>query len=177
MKDERARYLIIDASDITRQLYRIQRELKFNELNNEYYRESKINASEIFEKNNIPEEFQKIIVRVSGSFFSIKEAEEYTMGFPFNFKQKRIEKVGGKRKSVIVDNRPFYHDGQTFNDDIEFRTELKYSSFEDVLDLLKKMHETGCLNLYLQSIKDFFNLSRTMNDSLRKNKETQLVKK
>ena len=53
MKDERAKYLIVDASDVTKQLYQVERIFYCNDFDDIYHRAEKISANEIFANNSI----------------------------------------------------------------------------------------------------------------------------
>ena len=68
MKDEKARYLIIDSTEINKQLYKVTREAAFNDFYNVYEPNGMMDASQIFEKNGIPEEFRKVIVKINIPF-------------------------------------------------------------------------------------------------------------
>ena len=107
-KDERAKYLIINATDITKQLYEPERIAYCNDWYTRYNRIEKIDANEFFEKNNVPDEFRKIIVKISAPVFSKKESEEFTTGFPFDFQTKTILKLDDK-KYIRMNNSPIYH--------------------------------------------------------------------
>ena len=89
MKDEKAKYLIVNAKDITKQLYEVERVATYNDFDNIYHKKEKVSASEIFTRNNVPDKYQKIIVKVSSPLFSKKEAEEYIIGYPFNYVAKK----------------------------------------------------------------------------------------
>ena len=160
MRDEKAKYLIIDSTEINKQLYKVTREAAFNEFYNVYKPNGMMYASYIFEKYGIPEEFRKIIVKINIPFCLKKEAEEYTMGFPFDITAGKIEKENNKR-IISVSSCPVYdyHANQEFRDKIKFKTELTYSTFGDVMDFLLRMDDEGYLKSYLQSIKDFFDIS------------------
>ena len=160
MKDEKAKYLIIDSLEINKQLYKVTREAASNDFYNVYKPNGMMDASKIFEKNGIPEEFRKVIVKINIPFCLKKEAEEYTMGFPFDITAGKIENENNK-KIITVSSCPVYdyYDNQEFRDKIKFRTELIYSNFDDVMDFLLKVDNAGLLRLYLQSIKEFFDIS------------------
>lgn len=160
MKDERAKYLIVNAVDITKQLYQVERVAYCNDFDNIYHRVEKIDANEVFAKNNVPDEFRKIIVKISESVFSKKEAEEYIMGFPFDFTTKTIEEVNNKRY-IRMNNSPISYDGNIFDDKIVFKTEEQeqYISFNNVMYFLEEIYKKGCLENYLHSIKEFFDIS------------------
>ena len=158
MKEERAKYLIVNATDITKQLYQVERIAYCNDFDNIYHRIGKIDANEIFAKNNIPDKFRKIIIKISSTVFSKKEAEEYTMGFPFDFTTKTIKKVNNKMH-IRMNNSPIHYDGSIFNDKIMLNTEESYTSFNNVMYFLEEIYEKGCLENYLQSIKEFFDIT------------------
>ena len=160
MKDEKAKYLIIDSTEINKQLYKVTREAAFNDFYNVYEPNGMMDASQIFEKNGVPEEFQKIIVKINIPFSLKKEAEEYTMGFPFDITAGKIEKENNK-KIITVSSCPIYdyYANQEFRDKIKFRTELVYSNFDDVMNFFVAVDKKGYTKLYLQSIKEFFDMS------------------
>lgn len=157
MKDERAKYLLVNATNIIKQLYRVEREAYCNDFDNIYHIAGKIDANEIFAKNNVPDEFRRIIIKISSPIFSRKEAEEYITRYPFNLQAKSIEKIDNK-KYIIMNNRPIYYDGCMFNDKFVFKTEERYTSINNVMYFLEEIHKEGYLENYLQSIKEFFNL-------------------
>ena len=112
MKDEKAKYLIIDAPQINKY---------------EYETNNIINIKQTFEKNGIPEEFQKIILKTNISLFKKNKLKEYTTGCPLDIKN--------------------------------IKKELAYSNYEDVMNFLQKVDNEGYLKNYLQSIKEFLNIS------------------
>ena len=98
-----------------------------------------MDASQIFEKNGIPEEFRKVIVKINIPFYLKKEAEEYTMGFPFDITGGKIEKENNKR-IISTSSRPVYdyYANEEFRDKIKFKTELVYSNFDDEGNLISR---------------------------------------
>lgn len=160
MKDEKARYLIIDSTEINKQLYKVTREAAFNDFYNVYEPNGMMDASQIFEKNGIPEEFRKVIVKINIPFCLKKEAEEYTMGFPFDITGGKIEKGNNKKTISASSGLTYDYDAnQQFRDKIKFRTELVYSNFDDVLNFFVAVDKKEYTKLYLQSIKEFFDMS------------------
>lgn len=162
MKDEKAKYLIIDAKDIKKQLYNMKREYGFNDWFNVYTLDKIINAKKIFEKYNIPEEFQKIIIKINIPFFIITEAEEYTMGFAFDLTGRKIEKKNNI-KYITATNKPFLYDNQIFENTIKFKAQLTYAKFDDVINFLIQLDNNDYLKSYLESIKEFFGISININ--------------
>jgi len=158
MIDERAKYLIISATDIAKQLYQVERVAYCNDFYNIYHRIEKVDANETFAKNNVPDEYRKIIVKINAPVFKKTEAEEYTMGFPFDFANK-TRKVTNNKKYIRMNNSPIYYNGSIFDDKIIFKTEEQYISFNNVMYFLEEIYKNGYLENYLQSIKEFFDIS------------------
>ena len=162
MTDEKAKYLLVSAADITKQKYKHVREFRLNDFFNFYDRAEKIDANEIFANNGVPEECRIIIVKTIDSLFK-KEAEEYIFGYPFDVKAPY--KIDGK-KYVRMNNMPVYHNETLFNDTIVFRTEKRYHTYNNVIYILQKIREKGCLEEYLKSIREFFDIKLDMDDTL-----------
>ncbi len=158
MKDEKAKYLLVDASNVSKQLYRMERVASCNDFYNMYHRINRVKASEIFNNNNVPEEYQKIIVKVENSVFSKNKVEEYIMGYPFDYRTKLVFKKDNN-KYIIMNNKPLYYNECCFADKIIFKTELFYNSFNNVLDFLKCLCKEGYLENYIKSIKEIFNVT------------------
>ena len=164
MRDERAKYLIIDSTEISKKVYKVTRKAAFNDFYNEYKPTGKMNASYIFEKYGIPEEFRKIIVKINLPFYLKKEVQEYTMGFSFDINTMEVEYKNNKKIiSASSGNTYDYDANQLLIDKIKFRTELAYSTFDDVMDFLLKLDEQVYLKSYLQAIKEFFDISIDLN--------------
>lgn len=158
IKDELAKYLIVDSTEIHKQLYKVKREAAFNDFFNVYTPDDVVAAKEFFYKYNVPEEFQKIIVKINIPFFIKYKAEEYTMGFSFDIAKSKIEKENNN-KQISVFSYPVLYNGEVFLDKIKFKTQLEYSRFNEVIDLLAQIDDSGCLQSYLKAIKDFFDIS------------------
>ena len=165
MIDEKAKYLIVNANDIFKQLYQKERVACCNDFYNIYKRVKRINANEAFAKNNVPDKFRSIIIKISSPIFSRKEAKEYLTGYPFNLQAKLIEKTDNK-KYITMNNSPIYYDETTFYDKIVFKSEEFYVSFNNVVYFLEEIYKEGCLEDYLKAIQDFFDLPYFFNMSL-----------
>lgn len=150
MKDESARYLLIDSSCFNKIIYKI---IKSGLFNYEHEISDLFNACDIFEKNNVPDEYRKIIVKINLPFTLGYEAEEYITGFPFDITSGKIVKENDK-KIITVSNYSYLN--KAIINEISFRTELIYFNFDDVKDFLSKLDENGLLNLYIKSVEDFF---------------------
>lgn len=80
------------------------------------------------------------------------------MGYPFDITAGKIEKENNK-KIITVSNNPIYHNNKCYKSKIMFRTELRYLKHDNIINFLLKVEEKGYLKFYLQSIKEFFELS------------------
>ena len=96
---KKAKYLIVDSGDGIKNNY-------------SYPTPSIISVSlsplnEIFDDNNIPREFQKLIIQVDSLFYGnpllFKEWKEYTTEVPFNFIEARIEFMNSLREAGLLD--------------------------------------------------------------------------
>lgn len=153
--DKKAKYLIINANDICKQLYRTKREFAFNDFYNIFYPGRTSNANGVFEKYNIPKEFQKIIIKINQPLFTKVQVEEYTMGFVFDLATRIIENENNQ-EYIIASSNPKFDDRQILKDKIKFKTEFHYITFEDAISFLEEIYDTGYFKSYIQSIQDFF---------------------
>lgn len=158
MKDEKARYLIIDAIAFYKQLFKVERVFAFNDWNNLYTPSGVTDAGEFFDKYDIPLDFQKIIVKIDMPFFVKYEALEYLTGFGFDLTGGKVEKKDNERY-ISVNNAPVVFDKMMFNNKIKFNTKLEFWKFDDVIDFLNKVKEAGYLNQYLLALKEFFDVT------------------
>lgn len=156
MGPEIKRYLIVDVKNIEKQQWLVKREAMFNDFEHIYYPKGNISATQYFYGSNIPEEFQKIIICVSGSLFrSKKDMEEFTTGHNLiiaNQKSKRVD------KSKVICVRTRIYDGISFVDDMYFETPLRYISYEEVVEFYKKIGEAKCMERYLDVVNQMFSL-------------------
>jgi len=154
VKDEKAKYLIVDSTEIHNQLYNMKRECGFNDWFNVYTRDKIIAAKEIFDKYNIPREFQKIIIKINSAFIINYKSEEYVTRIPFDIQSGKIENENNE-KYISMSNYPILYDCQVFEDKINFKTQFKYVKFSEVIKFLKKIDDSGFLKSYLQSVMNF----------------------
>lgn len=158
MKDEKAKYLIVDANEIEKKLYEMERTFAFNDSFNDYYVIGKAKAKEIFEKNNIPEKFQKIIIKIDLSLLSKYEGEEFILGMGFDLTGRRVERIN-KELYVNGVSCPIFYDNNGFHDFIEFKTRIKKVRYDVIISFLKDLKNEGLLESYIDSLKEFFDIS------------------
>ena len=158
MKDEKAKYLIVDANEIEKKLYEMERTFAFNDSFNDHYVIGKEKATEFFLKNNIPEKFQKIIIKITSPLLTGYESEEFLLGMHFDLTGRRVERIN-KELYVNGVSCPIFYDNNGFHDFIEFKTRIKKVKYENVLLFLKELKKEGLLESYIDSLKEFFDIS------------------
>lgn len=171
MKKEK--YLIVKASDVNKQLYECERIAYCNDFDNIYHRVDKVNLNNVFEENKVPNKFRMIFIKVDSKLFTRNIAEEFTSSFPFEF---TTEQKDGQ-KYFYMHNLPFLYNGSVFDDKFTFNTEENYISFNNIMYILEKMNNEGCLENYLLSIRKFFNNSLDLNLMFEAWKETKNKKR
>lgn len=141
---KKAKYLIVDSGDVIKNNY-------------SYPTPSIISVSlsplnEIFDDNNIPREFQKLIVQVDSLFYGnpllFKEWKEYITEVPFNFIEARKEN-GNKVIELSSSCRDYR---------VEVLTDLDYKKEKDVFEFMNSLREAGLLDKYVKSLIQIFNL-------------------
>lgn len=162
MKDEKANYLMVDSNEIEKTLFEMKRIFEFNDGYNAYFNKGKVFAKNFFEKNNIPEKFQKIIIKINISFFGQYDGEEFILRMPFDLTGRKIEKIN-KEKYLNATSRPILYDDNRFENFIEFKTKLKKVKYEEVLTFLKELKNEGYLEAYINSLKSFFDINIKIN--------------
>lgn len=155
MRDETVKFLLINAEEISKQVC-IEKRSHFLFITKiSYSKGEKRTAKEIFDRYNVKEEFQKVIIGINPY---TKEAAEYTTGFPFYITENRTIKAN-QEKSIGGTNSPVEYNKQSFKDKISFSTQPVYLSYEDVMVFLGKIKDSGESKLYTYAISDFFDIS------------------
>ena len=96
MKDEKAKYLIIDSTEINKQLYKVTREAAYNDFYNVYEPNGMMDASKIFEKNG-----WKLV------FDTSKTDYQYSIG---DMKSRiQLQDIEGIGLMIYYDNPDYYH--------------------------------------------------------------------
>ncbi len=146
MKKEKAKYLIVDAQNAIKTTYNFRSD---GDLYKSIYTDGDCRLSEIFDKNHVPADLQKLIIKVNLTLFSLnEEAEEYITGIPFDISGAEFSSDDGKS----------YINSKCTTDSIRFKDEFNYKTYVDVISFINKLRENGCINEYVKSIVQFFNL-------------------
>lgn len=157
-KNEKAKYLMIDSKDMYKIIYKMKREASFNDFNNIYYYDKEISAEEIFNKNGIPQELQKIIIKINIPMFFKDEGNEYLTDFPFDITGGQISKVNND-KYITAYSKKIFHDNQLFERTIKFTTHIKYFKYNEVVEFIMNLVNEGYLEKYLKSLKEIFDIT------------------
>lgn len=158
MKDEKTKYLMVNASDIHKQLYKVQRTLEFNDFYRIYTPDRIISIKEIFDKYCIPEEFQRIIISIETKFFTKYKVEEYITGFSFDIIRHKIEDYE-RYKYITFYYYDSYRGGVMYDDKFKYTVDCECVKYNNVMEFLLAVNDNGYLRLYLQAVKDSFNVS------------------
>lgn len=159
MRDERAKYLIVDAKKFYKTLYSSQRVASRNDFDTEFSYAGTVTADKILTDYQIPEKLQVVIFKLSGK----KEIEEYITGMPFYVADKSKNQETGK-KEVSLRSKPIYYLGQSFSDKYFVRTELFGGSFENAVYFLEQMQKVGCLERYIEAMREIMDVKYDLND-------------
>lgn len=157
MKDEFAKYLLINSNEIEKQIYTFNSSGLYNNSNDISISETTIKSKEIFDKYDIPEKFQKIIIKVNMPFVLKNEAEEYTMGFPFDLTSGKVTKENDKNYINITASIENKYNKEAKR--IAFKTEIKYLKFKEIINFLRAIYNEGYIKNYLSVIKELFDIS------------------
>jgi len=162
MKDEKAKYLMVEANEINKKTFTHKRVADCNDWFNIYSEDKIISAKEIFEKYNIPEEYQKIIIKITSPLLIGHKAEEFILGMAFDLTGKRVEKINNELYVNGV-NCPIFYDNQVFYNFINFKTRIKKVRYNEIISFLKEIKKEGLLEGYINSLKEFFDISLKIN--------------
>ena len=155
MFDKFSKYLIVNAKNITKTIYRSERIFTANDGYNRYAKDGAINITEIFEKNNVPKEFQIVIINLNelyGTphlFPQIKKAKEFFTDKPLELHIKTnddgiyIEGIS----NPTGDPMDTYCAPQN-----ELKTIPIYASYKTVLAFIKELKKNGYYEAYRKSI-------------------------
>ena len=156
MKDERKKYIIVNAKDIDITLRKRVRVSGFNDFWNEYHAIGKTTAKKVFEEHQIPEEFQKIAFALPTCRCCHANGQEVLTGRIFEIhKNSQTKEFFG------------YESGRWFAGDviagsIYFSTPKEKQKFESIILFYEQLTEHGYLEQYISAIKNMFFLEHEL---------------
>ena len=150
MKEEKCKYLLVPSNTVIQSVYEQKNN---NGLVIAYWKED-IVTTEIFDVFKVPEEYQRIIIKLNNHLFN-KKYNEFITNINFDvwkiYKEdnvKRLDACISKEDSDldIMCNKSFIYNR------VSFDTRLDYYSYSDILDFLKRIDNSGYLKGYLDSV-------------------------
>ena len=146
------KYLLVPSTDLLKKDYYLVEE-NFGGWWTTAYLNDYIEAEKVFDYFGLPEEYQKIIIKVNNYLFR-KSAREFVTGFKFD----ELEEEKRIRACISYENLKGYSisGNQLLFDRIKLNTEAKYYNIIQVLKFLKQVDDAGYLEKYIQSLDNIF---------------------
>lgn len=156
MKDERKKYIIVDANDINVTLRKHERVSGFNDFWNEYPACGETTAKAIFEKHQVPAQFQKIAFSLPTCPCCKSNGTEVLTGRNFTIIKDR------QQKEYFGDESARWFAGDVIGGSLRFRTPKKKEKYNDVLSFYEQLTEEGYLDSYIAALKSMFFLEHEL---------------
>lgn len=150
MKEQRCKYIIVDANDIDVILKKRERVSGFNDFWNEYTPYDSTSAKQYFEEHQIPEEFQKIAFSLPTCPCCKSDGKEVLTGRNFRIFKNR------QKKEFYGEECGRWYAGDIIGGSIHFDTPSKKSTYTDVTKFYEQLAEQGYLESYIETIKSMF---------------------
>ena len=150
MKDERKKYVIVNASDINITIRERERVSGFNDFWNEYKAVGETTARKVFEEHQIPEEFQKIAFALPTCRCCHSNGSEVLTGRQFQIF------TNSPKKEFFGDECGRWFAGDVIGGSISFRTPKTKEKYPNVVAFYEKLTDQGYLEPYIDSIKEMF---------------------
>lgn len=150
MKDEKKKYILVDANNINITLRQRERVFGFNDCWTEYTPCGETTAKKVFETHQIPEEFHKIAFSLPTCSCCRSDSKEVLTGRNFEINKDR------QRQEYYGRECGRWYNGDVIASSIRFRTPKKKESYETVLSFYEQLTEQGYLDSYVEAIKSMF---------------------
>lgn len=150
------KYAFIDANDIRRCTYEVKREFAFNDFDNVYYQTGFETINNIFETNEIPDEYRKVVMEVEDGHFN-NGAEELFTKMPFI-----ITKVGATESGLFIKGSSEATDVTNW---MSFASDYSPVNYDQVLLFLKQLNDMNLIGNYMNSIFTFFRVNNMVKDN------------
>lgn len=146
MKNQNKKYLLVDASQIEVVIRKLKKYHAFNESWVSYIPTETLSTKTIFDKYNIPDNFQKIAFSFPNPL-NRKSAEEVLTKRAFKIKRSPLE------KTYHGEDKPRTFNSNYIPTSIFFKTENKKISYEKITDFYESVTENGYLENYVDALK------------------------
>ena len=156
MKDERKKYVIVNAADINITIRQRERVSGFNDFWNEYKQVGQTTAKQVFESHQIPEEFQKIAFALPTCRCCHSNGCEVLTGRQFQIF------ANSQKKEFLGDECGRWFAGDVIGGSISFRTPKTKEKYANVVAFYEQLTEQGYLEQYIEAIKNMFFLEHEL---------------
>ena len=147
-KKRNKKYVFIDSNNIRRCTYDVKREFAFNDFDNVYYQKGFETIDGIFEANEIPEEYRKVIIEVDDAHIEYGAEEVFTK-VPFY-----ISQLGATENGLFIKANAEATDVTNWVSIID--EDFIPENYDQVIIFMNRLNEMGLLGNYMNSILDFF---------------------
>lgn len=156
MKDERKKYIIVNAQDINITLRERVRVSGFNDFWNEYQAVGETTAKAIFEQHQIPEQFQKIAFALPTCRCCHANGQEVLTGRTFEIQKDN------KSKEFFGYESGRWFAGDVIGGSLRFKTPKQKEKYASVVSFYEQLTESGYLEQYIDAIKSIFFLEHEL---------------
>lgn len=156
MKDERKKYVVVDANNINIILRKHERVAGFNDFWNEYLPCGETTAKKVFEEHQIPEQFHKIVFSLPTCRCCKGNAAEVLTGRTFT-----VHKNSQNKEYFGHENGRWFA-GDVIGGSLRFTTPAKKEKYSSVLSFYEQLAEEGYLDEYVNAIKSMFFLEHEL---------------
>ena len=170
------KYLIVDAKEMKKKVFDFYREPAYNELNNYYEIKEMKGVKVYFDKKEIPEEFQKIILRVySPKILSSTDAEELFLNQKFNLSKAQQNTKSDKMINGSAVAK--FYDNSMIPRNIIFKTKKDYKTVDDVLKFIHDLENSGYIEEYIDVLKELSEIEVSKEKNISYKAEKSRVRK
>ena len=152
MKRNNEKYIFVNSKDIKRCSYEVRREFACNDYDNVYYHNGYETIDKLFEENNIPEKYRKIILQINCKIKKRKlfrcQAKELINRKEFKLQVQSNDKtmlfIKGARPSIEITKW------------VVFSTNSDLFEYDKVHEFFLELLQLGLLDNYLNTVLSFF---------------------
>ena len=144
---------MIKSSEVKKKVFDLYRESTIDGFENCYIIKEMKNVKGYFDKKEIPEEFQQIILKVYlPRILASVDAEE--LFFDQEYKLLHAGKNNNSERMIKGSAVPKFHDNTMINRNTTFKTKLEYKTISDVLEFINDLEKSGYMQAYIEVLKE-----------------------
>ena len=147
------KYLMINASEMKKKVFDLYREPTIDGFDNWYIIKEMKNVKGYFDKKEIPEEFQKIILKLEKpGIIPLCNGKE--LFCEQEYKLLKTRRDGNSEKPIKGSALPKFHDNTMINRNLVFKTKKEYKDVTDVLEFIHDLEQSGYMQAYIEVMKE-----------------------